>query len=623
MLKPFLGLRNPLFALSLTAIDPGLRGVIIGGPPGSGKSSLARAARVLWPQEVPFVNLPLGCTIDRLVGGIDLEASLRAGKPVINPGLLAQANGGVLYVDQINLLSPELLHPLLAALTTGRVSLEREGVSRTFAAQFTLIATFDPEEGSVPDAISDRVAFTVFTQTLRDLYTRAYIAERAGQGIIIPEDIVETVRVGRKILPEVQISQKALKELCTVASRTGVEGNRAEIFAVRCAKANAALHRRVPVTQGDIDLAIRLVYLPRVGSSVLPGSESIPDELLSQKTANSSAGSSQKPPDSRGGSSASGKENRAAEADIGSGSSHNRPNKRLRLPDDPEGAPGAKAVNLPPVSGRSAASRDRGRHLAGVNWRRGRHIRSVTASERIGILDLIATLKSAALASPFRDTSTASPKIVVRKSDLHIKQFRQRSGLLFVFAVDASGSMAINRLKTARSAAISLLNQAYVHRDKVALIVFRGKQAQLVLSPGGGIAKASHVLQSLPVGGRTPLSSALLKAYELASQARSRWQVSGTVLVLLTDAKANQPLKAVADPEQGRVAAAEEVKRLCGKLRAVLSAAVVFDARKIQVPNGRSQMLAQWLGAHYVFLQHASAQQITEIVRQEAIPLRE
>ena len=622
-MQPYFGLRDPLFALTLAAIEPGLKGVLIGGPGGSGKSVLARAARALWHQSTPWVEIPLNCDVERLLGGLNLSRTIAQKQKVVTPGLLAQAHNGVVFVDNINLLNPELLHLIFQALTAEKVVLEREGVSRTFPASFTLIGTFNPAEGEIAPRFADQVAFTVFTRTLSDVATRLYLARHAGREISLPADIVETVEMARQVLPEVSITDKHLRELCTVATRTGVEGNRAELFALRCARANAALHKRVPVTKGDVDLAIRLVYLPRVGESVLPGTGDSGEDFSETLTrqGDTAARETSGTPDEKTLSTETEPRQEGASQLMDA-----RTWKEILLENSRSEllSAGEEWSELPriPVKGNGAGRY--GKHGSGINYRRGRHIRSVLGRASAGQVDLLATLKAAAFAVPFREPASSgkSLPITIRKEDIRIKQYRQRMGLLFVFAVDASGSMAINRLNTARGAALSLLEHAYIYRDKVAMMHFRKREASLVLTPGGGLSKACRALQVMSSGGKTPLAAALLKTLEIARQAPARWNVAGTVLVLLSDCRANEPLQCLFDDAERDEVVREEVRQLCKALRKALSAAVLFDARKLYVPRGRCEVLANWLGAHYIFLPDASAHQITDVVQREVQGLR-
>ncbi len=619
-MKPLLGLRDPIFALSLTAIDPGLKGVLIGGPPGTGKSMIARAARALWPPDTPFVNLPLSCTMDRLLGGVN-PASWQNRELTVEPGLLARADGGVLFVDEINLLPTFLLNALLQAFVSGEVVLERDGVFRRYPARFTLIGTFNPAEAPRTPVLRERVAFTVFTRTLNDAPTRVFIARNAGRKYQLPEDIIETVRFGRKIIGQVKMTRKSLTELCAIASRTGVEGNLSEIFAVRCAKANAALHRRTLTTQGDLDLAVRLIYLPRVGGAVLPGTSETAAERAAERLGNprpeASTGEREKTPGNSGERTENTREFREGRArkfrqKKGDGKSFSVQTEKRALHLE---LPGLATARARPSSG--------GRHIQGVNYLRGRHIRSVPGTPGQGRIDALATLKAAALNRPFRQTDLpVTRRPLVSRNDFRIKQFRKRTGLLFVFAVDASGSMAINRLQAAKGAAISMLQDAYIYRDKIALINFCHQRAQILLAPGEGIAKAGRVLRKMPAGGRTPLPAALVETSKMASLADTHLNVAGSVLVLITDGRANQPLKPPQNDAERKSRAREEVQLLAAQVRKNFLATIVIDTRKMLVPGGSGQQLARWLGAHYVYLPRSDMSSIARLVKSEARGLR-
>lgn len=606
------GLDDAQLALALLAIDPGLKGVLIGGPAGTGKTTLARAARVLWPGEAPFADLPLGVTMDRLVGGVDMERTLAAGRPVVMPGLLAAAHGGVLYVDEINLLEPEIVNAIVHALTAGQVRLERDGLSRTFPADFALIGTFNPAEAPVPPALSDRVAFTVAATSLRDVPARARIAADAGRPFALPPDVVRLAAVGREVLPQVRIPLNPVKELCAAATALQVPGNRAEVFAVRCAKANAALNARVPITQSDIDLAVRLVLSSRAThflqiASDRPDSDSPPARSSSRNEPEA------RTPDSP----------ERGEPQRGEGA-RLRDGADARLPADRGKLAPLGLLDQPFGDGEGLGAGKRGR---GLNYRRGRHIRSLPGHPGRGQIALLDTLKAAALSASGRSGGAEGGeagrlRVRVRREDVRIKQFRHRTGLQVIFAVDTSGSMALNRIQGAKRAAIGLLQSAYVHRDKIALISFRRDRAEVILSPGGGVAKARRALEALPTGGRTPLSAALIEALRLSGEKACQLGVAGTVLVLMTDARTNQPLGPVPEGADRRDAARAEVERLAMQLRPRLAGAVVVDTRRVFVPGGSGQELAGWLGARYVYLPKVSAEGITSAVQEEMSRLR-
>ncbi len=621
-MNTFPGLKDPLIALSLLAIEPGLQGVLIGGPPGTGKTTIARVAKSLFPKDSPFVNVPLGCSMERLVGGIDLERSYKSGKSVASSGLLAEAHDGILYVDEINLLAPELTTVLLHALLEGQVRLEREGISKIFPAKFSLIGTFNPEEGEISEALTSRVAFTVWTQTLNHLSWRVFLANQAGQNMNMPPDIIHRVQKARAIIPQVGIQAGQVEELCRNATQMGVEGNRMEIFAARCAKANTALHHRVSVTQQDIDLATRLVYFGRMGVMSMPGDDELDTDYLSERSSRkksvSSKMSEQTGSDSKGSQKKQGKSIHPLEE--GPGDEKKAPKAKDLSGLEPKKI---KEITLPSFPGKTKSVRKSGKHLSSLNLRRGRHVRSVPGSPGMGRLDLSATLKSAALSSSSKKSyDENSPGFEIKKENYHLKQFRRRSGLLFIFAIDGSGSMVFNHFQAAKGAALSLLEKAYVFRDQVAIIYFRHKDAKLLLPPGSSISRASRALKRIPAGGKTPLGAALLKTLQVAKQANSKREVAGTVLVLFTDGRANQPLKPIPGHPDPESLAIKELKPICKALRDNLAACVLFDTRRSPVANLTGQELANWLDAHYIYLPKTDAKQIAGMVQREVTDLR-
>jgi magnesium chelatase subunit D len=614
-MSSFPGLQDPFLALTLTAVLPDLKGVLIAGPSGTGKSVIARLAKSLFPAGSPFVNVPLGCSLDRLVGGIDLERTQRTGKLVATQGLLSRAHGGVLYIDEINLLSSELSAVVMQAVMQEKVQIEREGASYTYPAKFTLLGTFNPAEKELPIAFYDRLSFLVFSETIGHLGWRMFVAARQQKGLSIPDDVIARVKKARKILPLVTITDKQLNELCKYATDMGVEGNRAEVLAVRCAKANAALNLRVPVTHEDVFLAIRLIFMPRLGNHALADSEF-------SKQSNT--------PDVQGEESKK-SDRKLAEGDDGQQKEGEKPMVIDQESTETKGQGSKKEValedilpeqnddefpitDLPKFSGRVTRKSKAGKHHLAKSDHRGRHVRSVPGLPSEGKIDLVATLKSAAMhMSAAEKERNLSQKINIRQQDFHIKKFQQRAGLLFVLAVDGSGSMAINHFEAAKGAALQLLEKAYVYRDQVALIYFRGKQAQILVPPGSSVTQAAAALKKVNAGGKTPLASALLSTLDLVKKNNAQTSSTSTVLVLFTDGKANQPLLEIEGADLA-VTALKELKPLCNTLQDQLSATIVFDTRAGRRENPFGMELAEMLSASYIRLPKATVQEVVDVI---------
>ncbi len=621
-MSTFPGLKAPYLALTLLSIEPALQGALIAGPAGTGKSRMARLARKLFPANSPFINVPLSCSLSQLVGGIDIERSRQAGKLIAQPGLLARAHGGVLYIDEINLLPNELSTVIMQALTQGEVQLEREGLSYTYPARFSIIGTFNPAERELPAPFYDRLAFLVFSETISHLGWRMYVTARHQHEMDIPEDVINRVARAREILPQVTITDKQIEKLCQYAQELGVEGNRAEILAVRCAKANAALNFREPVTHEDLYLAVRLVYMPRLGNNALVDSDlarkiNAPESRPQKKDQhpNTSGEQSQQGHTNSGRGKKHESEGRQKEEEnTGTGSGKKaRPHDLIPETDEEE-----FSAELPRFKGSTAGTPPAGKHQLAKNLQRGRHVGSVPGLPGKGRLDLLATLKSAALNNPLQPPGD---RIKIRKTDFHVKKYQQRSGLLFIFAVDGSGSMAINHFEAAKGAALQLLEKAYVYRDQVALIYFRHKQAQLLLPPGASVTSAAAALRKIRAGGKTPLGTALLKTIELVKKNKAQKATPGTVLVLFTDGKANQPHRDN-DGRDPQVAAMEELKSICPALQEQLTACLVFDTRMGRQENPYGIELADMLGASYIRLPKATTEEVMAAVNRQTKSLR-
>jgi magnesium chelatase subunit D len=389
----------------------------------------------------------------------------------------------------------------------------------------------------------------------------------------------------------VRIQDEQAQALIQTALSLGVEGNRADVFAVQAALAKAALDGRDAVDDDDLRLAVRLVLLPR--ATRLPET----DERRQTQDAQPRGGSDQAGDGSDEPNAASQAESEKIEELLMSAVA-------AELPQD--------VLNLPFAAQRRGRSGGRG---AALNNRRGRFVRAVAGDPRGNRIALLQTLMAAAPWQKVRKldaTYKAPSPIVIRKEDVRVKRFRDKAGMLYIFAVDASGSMAINRMREAKGAAIRLLQDAYVHRDQVALIAFRGQRAQVLLQPSQSVERAKRELDVLPTGGGTPLASALLTAWQLAQQARERG-IPQTTLVLMTDGRANVGLEASAPPTP-RAELEAELKQLARLLRADGVQTIVIDTQANYLSRGEASKLAKWLDGRYVYLPNARAEQITKVL---------
>jgi magnesium chelatase subunit D len=579
-------------ALLLLAVNPALAGVAIAAPVGSGKSTLARAFAALLPAGTPFVELPVGATEDSVLGGLDLEATLAAGRRVIARGLLARAHGGVLYADGLNLLDERAIAHLISALSDGVVRVERDGLSEVHPARFLLVGTYDPVEGEVRRGLLDRIGLIVPLLPQTGERERAEVVRR---NLTAPpngdaEDETTMLRAmiadAREHLPTVHIAEEQMQALVQTALSLGVEGNRADVFAVQAALAKAALDGREAVDDDDLKLAVRLVLLPR--ATRMPAQEA-PEQRERETT-----------PHAQGDQPGDPNTPNPAQATL----------EELLLE--------AAAVDLPAgLLDLTFAGKQRSHGSsrgAALSSRRGRFVRAV-AGDPCG--QRIALLPTLIAASPWQKMRRAErnvgARLDIRREDIRVKRFRDKAGTLYIFVVDASGSMAINRMREAKGAVVRLLQDAYVHRDQVGLIAFRGQQAQVLLEPSQSVERAKRALDVLPTGGGTPLASALLAAWRMAQQARARG-IAQVTLVLMTDGRGNVPLRAAPAAPPSRAEIQAELQQIATCIRAEGIQAVVIDTQVNYLSQGEAARLASWLGGRYVYLPNAKAAQIAMTV---------
>lgn len=579
-------------ALLLLAVEPRLCGVVLAARAGTGKSSLARGIRALL--DVPFIEIPATVSVENLVGGMNLEATLRKGKTVMQPGLLTKANGGIGYVDGINLLNDDSANTLLSVLDEGTVHVEREGISKRLPAKLCLLASYDPAEGIPRHHLLDRIGLII---NLANTATPEQRAEVVRNNLLndphVWEDDTDFLRglilAARTQLPNVHISDAYVTQLSQIAMQYGVEGHRVDLFAMYASRAAAALSMRDEVIIEDLELAARLVILPR--ATQLPQQE--PEEEPPPPP---------EPPQDQN-------DNKDDDQDPSEDDEWDTTQDFLSIP--PEQLLEALASDLPDELDdlefsklRRGKSGSRGK----TTGKRGRHIRSLPGNPNHNRIDVAATLRAAAPWQPVRNQSCNGHKtyrVSLRPSDIRVKQYQSKAGALFCLAVDASGSMALHRMRQAKGAIHCLLQKAYVNRDQVSLIAFRGEKAELLLPPSQSVELARRALDSLPTGGGTPLASALLMASDVAEHARQRG-ILQTVLIALTDGRGNVSIDGQKDPQ-------EELEQLGQHFDDCNIHTVIVDTKRNYLSRGEARQLADWLGGDYAYLPNASGEQIAAL----------
>ncbi|OBG81229.1 hypothetical protein A5699_08930 [Mycobacterium sp. E802] len=599
-------------ALLLCAVHPEIGGVLIRGEKGTAKSTAVRGlAAVLSAvdDDARLVELPIGATEDRVVGSLDLQKVLRDGEHAFSPGLLARAHGGVLYVDEVNLLHDHLVDVLLDAAAMGRVHVEREGISHSHEARFVLIGTMNPEEGELRPQLLDRFGLTVDVAASRDVDVRVEVIRARMAFEADPESFTERyaaadaelaarIAAARASIGSVTLPDTELRRIAALCAAFDVDGMRADLVVARTAVAHAAWRGATTVTEDDIRVAAELALPHRRRRDPFDDPGLDPDRLdeaMQQAGESAQAPQSEADPDPDfdpdfdppGGGADAGSE--------GSPSQGNSAKSGTRPSAPPSPVFRTKALVVPGVGEGAPGRRSRARNRTGTPI-------AATAEPGSGHgLHMFATL----LATAGRQQGPGLPR--PRPEDVRRAVREGREGNLVIFVVDASGSMAArDRMSAVTGATLSLLRDAYQRRDKVAVITFRQADARVLLPPTTSVHIASRRLARFDTGGKTPLAQGLLAARDLVIREKARDRARRSLVVVLTDGRATggpDPLG-----RTGQAAAA---------LVAEGAAAVVVDCETSFVRLGLAPKLAEQLGSPVVRLEQLRAAELTRLVQHQ------
>ncbi len=652
------GQENMKLALLLNAINPRIGGVLIRGEKGTGKSTVVRALADLLPdvpvvdgcafhcdpnqpaalcpncaakyrgggpgalpnvkQRTRVVDLPLGATEDRVLGTLDLESAIKLGERVLDPGILAAANQGIVYIDEINLLDDHVIDVLLDATTSGVNVVQREGICFSHPARFILVGTMNPEEGELRPQLLDRIALHVSVSGLPNVSQRVQIITRRNEFEENPlaftrkfhrRNVALKGRLvrARRLLSQVDIPAKLLLLICRITREVKAEGQRPDIMMARTARTLAAYNGRTLVTEADIKKAAEFVLPFRVRANPFQEDKyAEPDYMqdLIDQLQNDQAFDT--PPE--------------------------REEKKKELTEETEEIPTAvfrvgAPLELPRDLVRRRADKTiragSGERIKSLSTgRKGRYIKHRIPEDVPQDIAFDATIRAAAPYQLARrgkhQGETGKPSILIADGDLRNKVREDRVSTLIVLAVDASGSMGVmQRMEATKGVVLSLLMDAYQRRDRVAVVAFRGRDAVTVLPPTSSVERARRMLTLLPTGGKTPLSAGLMKAYHTIKVERKKDPTFIPIMVLLTDGRANVPMVDGGDP-MDEVSKMAELVRAEGIYPIIIDTEVTPEAGKYgSFIYEYAQDIAKDLGGVYYKLKDLSALSLGSLIQME------
>jgi len=643
------------FSLILNAINPRIGGVLIRGDKGTAKSTAVRALADLLeniqvvedcpfncdpgnPEDMcdlcfeknqanritgidkktPVIDLPLGATEDRVVGSLNVERAIKEGIKAPEPGILAACNRGILYIDEVNLLDDHVADVLLDSAAMGVNIVEREGVSVAHPSKFILVGTMNPEEGEIRPQLLDRFGLQVSVVGIDDVDQRMQIAKMAEAFDADPDgfmeksqesqsELKENISQARKILKKVNMSDDLLRSIASTCIDLGVKTHRAEIVITRTAKTIAAFDGRTEVNQEDVKKAMELALAHRMRSRPFEPPTLNKERLeksMSQKQ-HEHQHQDQKPEQQKK------NEQQPQEPDDQKDTNQTQAAKpqeqvfEIGTPID------VRAITMPRKRDRIARRKTSGRRMNTLALRnRGRYLRQKMPQEGKDIA-IDATIRAAA---PYQRIRSGPNAIIVKGEDIREKERVGKTSAVVLFVVDASGSMGANqRMESANGAVLSLLMDSYQKRDKIGMIAFKGKEAEIILPPCTSVDLALGRLRELPTGGKTPLSAGLSRGLQLLQGELRKDEESKLMMVLISDGRANEGMGGKIKDEL--MAISERIKHL--GIHTIVIDSEVVDSSFLDMRLGYCHQIADQCQGKYYPLSSLTPESLLRIVDEE------
>ena len=620
-------------AILIALVNHKAGGLLISGVTGTAKSVLVRGAAEL-SGDRKLLNLPLNVTEDMLFGSIDLEYAVTRGERRFEPGLLGRADGNIIYIDEVNLLRPELLTAVLDINMAGENRVERDGISFSHKAEYTVIGTMDPHEGVLPNHLLDRFGMFVETENLKEKEQRKEIMQRLLDFAKDPvafrikykeetEQLQAQLAKARELLPEVEISDAMVELAVQYCTQAFCAGHRADLYLLETAKAIAALAGRAYILPKDMEEAALYVLPHRMRKPPEPQPEEEPPQDEENET-------EEEPPDSEDDDANPDDDQDdqipppPPEQDNDKDNEENKPDEEDEDQEPPEQEPQNYSNQEDKVDGidmhfpipkmvldmgkdqikRKGSGK---RSLTKTDLKQGRYVRAELPKEKVDDLAFDATIRAAAPYQRHREKNACA--INIQRGDLRQRIREKRIGTTFLFLVDASGSMgAQERMKAVKGAIFAMLQEAYQKRDKVGMIAFRRKVAEELLPITRSVDLAQKRLAELPTGGKTPLAEGLAQAFITLDMQKRKEPDTEPVLVLVTDGRANSVVQDGEDP-------VESAMKLARQIHKAKITSVVIDTETDFIKLGVARQVAAEMGGNYYKLKQLSQGDILHIVR--------